>query len=95
MSPSVSFFNFQLTKTNHCGGIQGGISNGMPITFRAAFHPVCTLNIPTECIDKEGNTHTITPSGRHDTNHIPRTVVIVEAMTALTLADCLISNNSI
>ena len=78
------------TKTNHCGGIQGGISNGMPITFRVAFHPVVTIQQPTDCIDRNGNIHTITPQGRYDGNHIPRTVVVVEAMAALTMADFII-----
>lgn len=77
------------TVTNHCGGIQGGISNGMPILFRAAFHPVATLPIPTPCLTPLGTTKTITPHGRHDRNHIPRTVVVVEAMTALVIADLL------
>ncbi|MBQ1408908.1 MAG: chorismate synthase [Bacteroidales bacterium] len=75
------------TITNHCGGIQGGISNGMPIVFRTAFHPVVTINQPTECLDANGNLHTWQPRGRHDQCHLPRTVVIVEAMTAMTIAD--------
>lgn len=75
------------TKSNHCGGIQGGISNGMPITFRAAFHPAVTIGKETECITEDGTLETITPSGRHDRCHIPRTVVVVEAMAALTVAD--------
>lgn len=78
------------TRTNHCGGIQGGISNGMPITFRVAFHPVTTISQPTECIDRNGIFHTIVPEGRHDRNHLPRTVVVVEAMTALTIVDFII-----
>ncbi|MBP5190841.1 MAG: chorismate synthase [Bacteroidales bacterium] len=78
------------TQTNHCGGIQGGISNGMPIMFRVAFHPVTTVCQPTECIDHNGNLHTITPQGRHDRNHIPRTAVVVEAMAALTIVDFIV-----
>lgn len=78
------------TRTNHCGGIQGGISNGMPITFRVAFHPVTTISQPTECIDRNGILHTIVPEGRHDRNHLPRTVVVVEAMAALTIVDFII-----
>jgi len=75
------------TETNNCGGIQGGISNGMPIEFRVAFHPATTVNQPTNCIDSEGIIHTVTPSGRHDRNHLDRTVVVVEAMAAMTIAD--------
>ena len=75
------------TQTNHCGGIQGGISNGMPIVFRTAFHPATTVNQSTECIDQDGKLHTIVPQGRHDRNHLPRTVVVVEAMAALTIVD--------
>ncbi len=75
------------TQTNHCGGVQGGISNGMPVVFRTAFHPVVTIPQPTVCIDKNGKLTSVVPEGRHDRSHLPRTVVVVEAMTALTLAD--------
>lgn len=75
------------TTTNHCGGIQGGISNGMPITFRTAFHPVVTIPQPTECLAPDGTLTTVTPAGRHDRCHLPRTVVVVEAMAALTIVD--------
>ncbi len=75
------------TMTNHCGGIQGGISNGMPITFRTAFHPVVTIPQPTECLAPDHTLATITPSGRHDRCHLPRTVVVVEAMAAITIVD--------
>jgi chorismate synthase len=78
------------TQTNHCGGMQGGISNGMPIVFRTAFHPATTVGQPTECIDRNGTLHTVTPQGRHDRNHLPRTVVVVEAMAALTIVDFII-----
>lgn len=79
--------NNHLTMTNHCGGIQGGISNGMPIVFRTAFHPVVTIDRPTECLDSKGNIRTWNPRGRHDRCHLHRTVVVVEAMAALTIAD--------
>ena len=77
----------QCTKSNHCGGIQGGISNGMPIVFRTAFHPVVTIDQPTQCLDASGNLHTWQPRGRHDRCHLPRTVVVVEAMAAMVIAD--------
>ena len=84
-----------VTRTNYSGGIQGGISNGMPITFRVAFKPVPTLMQPQETIDKEGNAVTLQPKGRHDACVLPRAVPIVEAMTALVLADAyLLQRNS-
>lgn len=79
------------TTTNHCGGVQGGISNGMPISFRVAFHaPVTTTTGSTECIDETGNICSVSVSGRHDHCHVPRTAVVVEAMAALVLADLIL-----
>lgn len=77
-----------LTRTNHCGGIQGGISNGMPIEFSVAFHPVATLPQPVECLHEDGDMVTLDVGGRHDRCHIRRAAVVVEAMSAL----CLINN---
>ncbi len=73
------------TKTNNCGGIQGGISNGMPIEFRVAFHPVVTIPQPVECLAEDGRLETVNLGGRHDRYHIERAAVVVEAMTALCL----------
>ena len=73
------------TKTNHCGGIQGGISNGMPIEFSVAFHPVVSLPRPVECLHEDGHLETVSIGGRHDTHHIERATAVVEAMTALCL----------
>lgn len=78
------------TLTNFSGGIQGGISNGMDITFRTAFKPVATIMRDQETIDENGKTTTITGKGRHDPCVVPRAVIIVEAMTALVLADHLL-----
>lgn len=75
------------TKTNYSGGIQGGISNGMDIYFRVAFKPVATIIQPYETIDREGNKVQTKGKGRHDPCVVPRAVPIVEAMTALVLAD--------
>ena len=72
---------------NHSGGIQGGISNGMPIPFRVAFKPVATLLRPQETIDVHGNPVTIHPRGRHDPCVLPRAVPIVEAMAAMVVMD--------
>ncbi|MBO4586248.1 MAG: chorismate synthase [Bacteroidales bacterium] len=79
-----------LTKTNHCGGIQGGISNGMPVEFSVAFHPVATLPQPVECLTEAGELRTLTIGGRHDRWHIQRATVVVESMAALVLADYLV-----
>ncbi|UWX56440.1 chorismate synthase [Maribacter litopenaei] len=75
------------TKTNHSGGVQGGISNGMDIYFNVAFKPVATVIQGYETIDKCGNKVTTQGKGRHDPCVVPRAVPIVEAMTALVLAD--------
>ena len=75
------------TKTNLSGGVQGGISNGMDIYFSVAFKPVATVLQAYDTIDKEGNKVTTQGKGRHDPCVVPRAVPIVEAMTALVLAD--------
>ncbi|MDT0539804.1 chorismate synthase [Croceitalea sp. P059] len=75
------------TITNLSGGVQGGISNGMDIYFSVAFKPVATVLQSYDTIDKEGNKVTTQGKGRHDPCVVPRAVPIVEAMTALVLAD--------
>lgn len=75
------------TKTNRSGGIQGGISNGMDIYFSVAFKPVATVLQAYDTINKEGEQVTTQGKGRHDPCVVPRAVPIVEAMTALVLAD--------
>ncbi len=75
------------TKTNLSGGIQGGISNGMDIYFRVAFKPVATLLQKYETIDKQGKVIEMHGKGRHDPCVVPRAVPIVEALTAMVLAD--------
>ncbi|MEC3881350.1 chorismate synthase [Parapedobacter sp. 10938] len=80
------------TLTNFSGGIQGGISNGMDITFRVAFKPVATIMRPQQTIDQSGKASEITGKGRHDPCVVPRAVIIVEAMAALVLADHLLKN---
>ena len=83
------------TKTNHSGGIQGGISNGMDIYFNVAFKPVATVIQPYETIDKEGNIIKTQGKGRHDPCVVPRAVPIVEAMAAIVLADFTLLNRTI
>ena len=75
------------TQTNFSGGIQGGISNGMDIYFRVAFKPVATIMQSQETIDANGNIVTIQGKGRHDPCVVPRAVPIIEAMSAIVLAD--------
>ena len=75
------------TRTNHSGGIQGGISNGEPILIRAAFKPTATILREQQTVDEQGNDTTLAPRGRHDPCVLPRAVPIVEAMMALVLAD--------
>lgn len=78
------------TQTNFSGGIQGGISNGMDITFRTAFKPVATIMRDQSTLNEAGESTTISGKGRHDPCVVPRAVIIVEAMTALVLADHLL-----
>ncbi|MBA3395817.1 MAG: chorismate synthase [Deltaproteobacteria bacterium] len=75
------------TRTNRSGGIQGGISNGEPVTLRIAFKPTATIMRPQDTVDRDGNPTVLTPKGRHDPCVLPRAVPIVEAMVALVLAD--------
>jgi len=82
------------TKTNHSGGIQGGISNGQDIYFRVAFKPVATILKAQETVDKEGNTTIFQVKGRHDPCVLPRAVPIVEAMAAMTILDYYLLKNS-
>ena len=76
------------TLTNHSGGIQGGISNGAPIVFRVAFKPPATIGQPQKTVAYIGQDVVLEAKGRHDPCVVPRAVPIVEAMTALVLADC-------
>tara|TARA_Y100001972_G_scaffold129000_1_gene193333 strand:+ start:13122 stop:14204 length:1083 start_codon:yes stop_codon:yes gene_type:complete len=75
------------TKSNHSGGIQGGISNGEDIYFNVAFKPVATIMQDQDSVDKAGNAVKVSGKGRHDPCVVPRAVPIVEAMAALVIAD--------
>ena len=83
------------TLTNFSGGIQGGISNGMDITFRVAFKPVATIMQNQASLDSSGNAANVQGKGRHDPCVVPRAVAIVEDMAALVLADHLLRNKVI
>lgn len=82
------------TRTNHSGGIQGGISNGEPISLTIAFKPTATIMIEQETVNTQHNPCTITGKGRHDACVLPRAVPIVEAMAWLALADHFLSHRA-
>ena len=75
------------TATNHSGGIQGGISNGEPVTVRVAFKPVATHFKTQKTVNTQGDTVEFAAKGRHDPCVLPRAVPIVEAMMCLVLCD--------
>lgn len=76
------------TITNNAGGVLGGLSNGMPLDVRVAFKPTASISLEQRSIDLERmEDTTIKVEGRHDPCIVPRAVVVVEAVTALVLAD--------
>jgi chorismate synthase len=82
------------TKTNHSGGIQGGISNGEDIHFKVAFKPVATIMQKQNTVNSKGEEVELAGKGRHDPCVLPRAVPIVEAMAALVIVDHLLRNKS-
>ncbi len=82
------------TRTNHSGGIQGGISNGEDIFFKVAFKPVATIMQDQESVNQEGEKIVVQGKGRHDPCVLPRAVPIVEAMAALVLVDFYLRNKA-
>ncbi len=81
-----------ITKTNYSGGIQGGISNGMDIYFKVAFKPVATIMQKQQTVNSNKENIEMQGKGRHDPCVLPRAVPIVEAMSALVIADFLLLN---
>ena len=84
-----------MTRTNHSGGIQGGISNGQDIYCRIAFKPVATILTGQETVDIEGNATTFKAQGRHDPCVLPRAVPIVESMAAMTILDYILLRKAV
>lgn len=82
------------TRTNHSGGIQGGISNGQDIFFRVAFKPVATLLQEQPTVNLEGEDTLVKARGRHDPCVLPRAVPVVEAMAAMVLLDYYLMNKA-
>jgi len=82
------------TATNRSGGVQGGISNGGEIFFNVAFKPTATIAQPQRTIDLHGAPVELIGHGRHDPCVLPRAVPVVEAMTALVLADHLMRHHA-
>lgn len=79
-------------ETNHSGGVLGGMSDGSTIILRAAIKPTPSISQPQDTVDKDGNPLSLTIHGRHDPVIVPRAVVVVESMTAITLVDMLFQN---
>ena len=83
------------TRTNHSGGIQGGISNGQDIYFRVLFKPVATQLRPQPTVTREGEEISLEVKGRHDPCVLPRAVPVVEAMAAMTVLDHYLLNKTV
>ena len=85
--------NGQVKKaTNHSGGTLGGMSDGSPLIFRAAIKPTPSIASTQQTVNKSGEEIDISIKGRHDPIIVPRAVVVVEAMAAITIVDVLFSN---
>lgn len=81
-------------KSNHAGGILGGISTGEPLHFRLAFKPTATIGKAQTALNNQGETTQLEAQGRHDPCVVPRAIPIVEALTAFVLADLRLENKT-
>ena len=79
-----------VTKTNHAGGVNGGITNGMPVTFEVTIRPTPSIALPQESVDlRTGEETEIEIKGRHDPCIVPRAVPVIEAAAALAACEVL------
>ena len=79
-------------KTNHSGGVLGGMSDGDTLVFRAAVKPTPSIAQPQQTVTENGENTELVIKGRHDPIIVPRAVVVVESMAAITIADLLLQN---
>ena len=81
------------TATNHCGGILGGITTGMPVIFTVSIKPTPSIGLPQQTVDLQtGEVTTVTVKGRHDPCIVPRAVPVVEAAAAIAIFDLILGN---